>query len=387
MHEYTGKRDNAIIHRSDVAAVDKILVGIISAAKNDAVVGVMAAVEHQVAVAPGNIYGTAGSSALVAVTPTLNKAVDITIPRMIGASYYDVFFSTDAAPKWLARITEAQRISGCIITDIGTVTTTGATVGKVTVKLVGTGLATTADQFKYNGAFLLSTPANQIDIVDVTAAKNDTVTGVMAATAHKVAVSPGNSYGNMGLTTVISITPTLNKCVDITIPAMEGATYYDVFFSTDAAPLWLARVTEAERASGCVVTAVNTVTTTGGAAGKVTVKLVGTGAATTAFAVDDVYVMPIPCVAVDKAYIHCSVSVTDLRSVPSFGVVVFAQPNNESEEWFQLEAKALSIVAGAAGQSLKQVFVVNVDCARNILVMVDTMSGQGTRATITVDMI
>lgn len=120
------ERSTGILHRSGIAAVDKLPTIVITAADNAAVVGVMAASEHKIAVAPGNRYGTAGPCQIVAATPTLNKTIDIFIPQCIGAEWYDIFFHTDAAPKWLGRISETQRAAGCAITAVGTVAAGGA---------------------------------------------------------------------------------------------------------------------------------------------------------------------------------------------------------------------------------------------------------------------
>ena len=137
------KRDEPIAHRTGAtAAGDLIAAPTITAAK-DATTGVMAAVEHKVAVAVGTCYGYSTPSDIVAITPEENESVLVTIPQVVGAESYVVFFSTDAAPKRLCEITEAQRAAGCVVTAVETVTTTGGTAGKVLIKLVGTGAATT----------------------------------------------------------------------------------------------------------------------------------------------------------------------------------------------------------------------------------------------------
>lgn len=137
------KRDDVILHRTGAtAAGDLIAAPTITAAK-DATVGVMAAAEHKVAVAVGTCYGYSTRSDIVAITPDENKSVLVTIPQVVGAESYVVFFSTDAAPKRLCEITEAQRAAGCVCTAVETVTTTGGTAGKCLIKLVGTGAATT----------------------------------------------------------------------------------------------------------------------------------------------------------------------------------------------------------------------------------------------------
>ena len=141
------KRDEPIAHRTGAtAAGDLIAAPTITAAK-DATTGVMAAVEHKVAVAVGTCYGYSTPSDIVAITPEENESVLVTIPQVVGAESYVVFFSTDAAPKRLCEITEAQRAAGCVCTAVETVTTTGGTAGKVLVTLVGTGADTGAAMY------------------------------------------------------------------------------------------------------------------------------------------------------------------------------------------------------------------------------------------------
>lgn len=146
-------RGIAVQHRTAITAVDTIASPTITAAKDDTTVGVMAAAEHKAAVSAGTAYGSATPSAIVTVTPTENKCVLLTVPKINGAEHYDVFFSTDAAPKWLARVTEAERAAGAVVTAVGTVTTTGGTAGKVLVKLIGTGAVTTDARFAANVAY------------------------------------------------------------------------------------------------------------------------------------------------------------------------------------------------------------------------------------------
>lgn len=137
------KRDPVILHRTGATAAGDLLAAPTITAANDATVGVMANVEHKVAVAVGTCYGYSTRSAIVAITPDENNSVLVSIPQVVGAESYVVFFSTDAAPKRLCEITEAQRAAGCVVTAVETVTTAGGTAGKCLIKLVGTGAATT----------------------------------------------------------------------------------------------------------------------------------------------------------------------------------------------------------------------------------------------------
>lgn len=109
------------------------------------------------------------------------------------------------------------------------------------------------------------------------------LTGVGSATAgtYTVFVAAGNTYGRttatQGNTTVT--TATTNLGVRAAFAQVAGATYYDLYMSTaGAGALFVGRVTEAQRATGIILSAVNT-TSAGGIAGAVDIYVAGTGLA------------------------------------------------------------------------------------------------------------
>jgi hypothetical protein len=235
------------------------------------------------------------------------------------------------------------------------------------------------------------TAVDKVTVGTITAADQPAVAGVMAAVEHKVAYAPGNAYGTAGASAIVAVTPTLNKSVDITMPQATGATYYDVFFSTDAAPKWVGRVTEAQRAAGCAITAVGTIDPEGGTEGIVNVRLVGTGIATTnaVFAQNNAYtpdtvaaVGSVDCTGKTKAYVHVQVTLTDLRSAPSLNIVPFLK--NAAGVYYQGQMQSVLLLAGL-GQSLRQVFEVDVDAADEMVVLVGTIAGQGASVAIQVE--
>lgn len=116
---------------------------------------------YNVKVVAGNAFGrttaTTGNATIITTGGNLTgRAAFASDP---GATFYDIYFSTDADPKWVGHITEAQRASGIVITAVG-VTGAGGTAGAVDVQVPGTGgqSATTAAE---NTAY--SIPANPID--------------------------------------------------------------------------------------------------------------------------------------------------------------------------------------------------------------------------------
>jgi hypothetical protein len=234
---------------------------------------------------------------------------------------------------------------------------------------------------------------DKVPTITITAADQTGVVGVMAAVSHGVAVAPGNAYGTAGTSAIVTITPTVNKTVDITIPQATGAEYYDIFFSAaPTGPLWLARVTETQRAAGCAVTAVATVGS-GGSAGIVNVRLVGTGLANTnaIFAQNNAYtpaaagITPINTTGKNKAYIYVNLALTDLRSAPALNILPFLK-NQISTEYFQGQAQAIYLLT-TIGQSKMQVFEVDLDGTTGLVVLIGTLSGQGASVTIHVELV
>lgn len=265
----------------------------------------------------------------------------------------------------------------------------GPVVGAVTCSVRGT---TTTHRSAITAADKLAAPTL------TTLADNDDVVGVMAAAAHYAAVAPGNVYGTAGPSNIVNNTPTENKTADLTVPQVTGATYYDVFYSTDAAPLWVARITEAQRASGCAITAVGTVTTTDGdgwtkAAGKVNIRLVGTGVATTAapFAANTAYyptksgISTLPCAGYQTAIVSASLALTDMRSAPTLKLMPFVSKKDATPTvWYAGTLQDLAPCT--AGKCLYQTFTVDVRDATDMCILVDTISGQGATVTVSVEL-
>jgi hypothetical protein len=231
----------------------------------------------------------------------------------------------------------------------------------------------------------LSSPA-------ITSASDQTgATGVMANTEHKVAYAAGNSLGTAGTSAIGAVTPTLNKTVDLVFAKVEGAEFYDIFFSTDAQPLWVGRITEAERVAGCSITAVGTVGEAGpGGEGNVNIRLVGTGVATNAapFAYNNAYypdnpdIDPVDCSGAITAYINVALSVDDFRSLPTLKILPFT---SDGMSWFA--GTLVDFAPGSAAvKPMPCTTSVSVAGVKYLVVCVDTISGQNAEADITVEL-
>lgn len=152
----------AAAYRSAITAADVIAVpGTVTCTKVAG--GSCNAGEHTVFVIAGNAYGrtTAKQGNTTVTTETTNLTVRAAFAAVAGATYYDIYCSTDgAAAKWVGRVTEAQRASGIVIDAVGS-TAAGGTAGAVDIAEVGTGLAANAASNAVNTAF--SVPASPID--------------------------------------------------------------------------------------------------------------------------------------------------------------------------------------------------------------------------------
>ena len=170
-----------------------------------------------------------------------------------------------------------------------------------------------------------------------------------------------------------------------------GATYYDILLSTaEAAPLWVARITEAQRLAGCAVTAVATIGV-GGSAGKVNVQVVGTGIASTAvpFVVNNAYtpeaagIATIDCTGKISAIIGIDFSFTDLRSLPSLEIIPWF---SDGVKWYQGPLQTINVLAGVTGQSPKQTLNIDVKSAVGLKLLVNKIAGQGASTNINVQL-
>ena len=260
---------------------------------------------------------------------------------------------------------------------------TDANPGKVTATLTGSRDA---------GVLHRSAIATVDKVPTVTITAADSATdGSLTAVAHGIGVAPGNLYGSAGVSALVTVTPTVNKSIDVTIPQATGAEYYDIFLSTSTtSPLWVARVTESQRAAGCAITAVGTVGL-GGSAGVVNVQVVGTGISSVSavFSQNNAYtpssITEIDCTGKLKAIINLKLVVADLRSAPAVNIIPFYK-NQVSGDWHQGQLLSLSPLAGL-GQSLYQTFELDVSAVEGLVLLISLISGQNASVSIWVDLL
>lgn len=224
------------------------------------------------------------------------------------------------------------------------------------------------------------------------------------STPYFYAAIPFNKQGSAG--TPLLVFPSLTTGASGTamrlafaqVPSADG---YDLFLATAAAPLWVGRITEAQRASGILVGVGNVVGVTGvgGAAGSADVLCVGSGLSplVAPFTSNNAYtpglvvanpgagcVGSISCAGATYAHIKTNLAWTDLRSLPSLTIAPFLLNANDN---LHDQCQLITIpTATTTGQSGRQDYVMQVDGSTGLVVCIDAIAGQGAACTIVVEL-
>jgi hypothetical protein len=220
--------------------------------------------------------------------------------------------------------------------------------------------------------------------------------GLSASTTYNCSVAagttfgptPGSSSGSVAMAADASNT----HVARVTIAQSTNAEYYDLFLSTAAQPLWVARVTEAQRAAGVTITAVGTVNATSPGAGKVDIRVVGTGLANNVapFSVNNAYVTagitPIDCTGFGTMQYYVQIVPTDLRSIPTTQLSFMSAPAGNAGVYSQFGNNNLTLLTGVRSP-LYQSFSLATNAAAQMMILIDTISGQGTAVSIWVDLV
>jgi hypothetical protein len=235
----------------------------------------------------------------------------------------------------------------------------------------------------------------------------DVATGgaLVHATAYFYSVVPGNRWGPTKSEAAIDTLTTADDSndthmVDMTIAQGVGqgstvAEWYDIFLSTDAAPLYVGRITEAQRAAGGFdILTMGTITANAGVgAGHLFVGVVGTGIATgaTAFTINNAYtpsntaITAVSCVGYKHAHVLVKLALTDLRAAPALSIIPFLSNQVSATDFHQGSVQALSLL-GAVGQGLEQDYTLDVDGSTGLKILVDAISGQGAACSVWVEL-
>lgn len=238
-----------------------------------------------------------------------------------------------------------------------------------------------------NAADKLATPV-QPTLAAVTEAGS-----TLANVAYNVSLSAGNRWGSTPGGVTQAITPTASQAVRVTIAQVAGAEWYDVFLSTGANPLWVGRITEAQRASGgFIISAVGVVSAGGGAgAGQVDLGIVGTGLANNVnpFLANNAYRLSnapeLTFQDYQIAYVYPNFSVTDLRSLPTLVYSLFLK-NGTTGNYHLAQTQTVNLLT-ATQQPQLQIFRHVVEGAAGLIVLVDSITGQGASVDFAVELV
>lgn len=221
-------------------------------------------------------------------------------------------------------------------------------------------------------------------------------------TAYYLAVLAGNAYGTTLPSPIGTVTTAASggsvHAVKGTVAALSGTpqpTFWDIFLHTSStAPLWVGRMTEAQRANanGVVVTAVGTVGA-GSAlgAGVVQVNVIGTGLAYTApqllasnaYTPDAVATVGvISGSGFSRLHIGVRYTKTGQQVAPALSIVPFIRSSYDAS-WGQCQLLSVNLAAGV-GTANQQDFELDND-GKDVVIVVDTIAGNGAAVTILAD--
>lgn len=243
--------------------------------------------------------------------------------------------------------------------------------------------------------------AEELANTDLATADNGAGTGsLVQSTTYYVTAIPGNQWGDCKVATTINTQATAAYGADtgsirLTIPSAIGADFYDIFLSTDAAPKWVGRLSEARRAAGDFeITAVGVLSAGGGnPAGTVDINVAGTGIQTSnaVFAQNNAWmpdmgsIVAIDCTGKHVANVLVEMIVTDLRSVPSGAIVPFFTNQLSPLDWHQGLWTAITPLR-SQGNCLAQAYTINVYGTTGLKILCGDFVGQGTALNIWVEL-
>jgi len=212
--------------------------------------------------------------------------------------------------------------------------------------------------------------------------------GSATAGVYYTSVVAGNIYGRTtGKAGDVTVT---TETTNLTIRAAFAAagTFYDIYCSRStsaAAALWVGRITEAQRAAGCVITAVGVVGA-GGIPGAVDIQVEGTGlqSGTTA-AENTAYVPPagVDCSGVE--YVDFDISASRTGDAVALAVTVIPNFGNARDLISYLGDPRTLFFGGVSGalQSTKQRIRLEVRGNSAAGLLVAKLAGTG--ATLSID--
>lgn len=264
-----------------------------------------------------------------------------------------------------------------------------------------TNLVESKPSCRRNAGVLHRNAVAAVDVLAVPAAATLATAGtgghLLDSKTYKITYSAYNRWGATTVPTPASQATgapgTDINVITATLAQGAGADGYDIFCSEDAAPLWVGRITETQRATGGFqIHTIGAVTAGGGnAAGTVLIGAIGTGVASTAnpFAYNNAYtpaaVTAINCAGYSIAHVKVKLAVTDLRSLPTLTLTPFFGNQVSANDYHADTAQAITLLS-AVGQSLCREFSLEVNGATSLVILVQAISGQGAACSVWVEL-
>lgn len=211
--------------------------------------------------------------------------------------------------------------------------------------------------------------------------------GSLATSAMNNKVVAGNTYGRTTATAGTQRTPAGGTLtIRMALAAVTGATFYDIYLSTDADPKFVGRITEAQRAAGCIISAQNTVGG-GGTPGAVDVQVAGTGLQSSSTAAQNTaYSLPTPVACDQYQYIDFDIAMTvtpDNTVSPSLAIIPFFY-NPRTQTYFAGAVQTLSF-GGFSNVYQPMTQRMRIECrgCPNVALVIASIAGTG--ASVNVD--
>lgn len=225
--------------------------------------------------------------------------------------------------------------------------------------------------------------------------------GSLTAAPHHIRVAAVNRYGRTTTSTPAGspVTPLANGAIRIPITVDSLATHYDIFLSTAADPLFVARVSAAAVTSGATVTTAATATTAGvlaaGTAGTIEVRVPGSLSPAASTAVQNTaYVLPsetpyiaqspaVNCTGKEVVFFDVAVTIVSRWTEPSVTLIPFFG-NATSTTSFAGEPIVLSFGGAASGAvgSMRQRVAVACSGNNSVQLLVQNLTGVGATVNI-----
>lgn len=207
------QRTGGVLHRSSVATADKVATPAAPTVADITTGGVLlAATAYKATVSAatqsGNTAAPAAATLTTASDASNTHGARVTVAQVAGAQFYDMFLSTDAAPKWVGRITEAQRAAGVAIRSVGGV---GGDNTNAIALAIRTALAADAE---LNALFAVSGATSAVILTDRAKRAND-------ATLN-IAMRDGTAVGSVAVPTSVNTTPGVAPVLQVETATLAG---------------------------------------------------------------------------------------------------------------------------------------------------------------------